>query len=497
VNGPLIRASMRAAAGTLACATLCATLAAALVAQQPAFDRTKPPVLGPPPNLTLPKITERTLSNGLRLIIVEHHELPLVDMSLVVRTGAEAEPAAKSGTATLMATLMTEGADTRNSQAIAEQQAFLGVSVNAFSSWDQSGVALHTPKAVLDSALALFADVALRPTFPAAEFDKQKKKRLTQLLQVADRGPAMADRAFAQILYGGTHPYGRPLAGVESTIDSLTRGDVESFYKSIFLPNNTFIVVVGDITVADIERRVTTLFGSWKGGTAPTPVFGATPVRTDRRVYVIDKPGAPQASFRIGTIGVSRLTPDYYALQVLNTILGGPFTSRLNQHLREDKGYTYGAGSSFSMRRQEGPFAARSEIGSTKADSALLIFMKDLDSIRKPVPAAELEKAKQYLQLGLPARFETTGAIAGQLSTYALYGLPLDEPTRAVAKIGAVTDAELQRVANKYLDPSKFAIVVAGDAKSLVPMLKATRAGPVELRDSYGKPVAGKAVILP
>ena len=147
-----------------------------------------------------------------------------------------------------MATLMTEGAGTRNSQAIAEQQAFLGVSVGAFSSWDQSGVALHAPTAVLDSALALFADVALRPTFPAVEFDKQKKQRLTQLLQVADRGPAMADRAFAQILYGPAHPYGRPLAGVESTIDSLTRNDIDAYYKEIYLPNNAFLIVVGDVT---------------------------------------------------------------------------------------------------------------------------------------------------------------------------------------------------------------------------------------------------------
>ena len=230
----------------------------------------------------------------------------------------------------------------------------------------------------------------------------------------------------------------------------------------------------------------------WKGGTVPQTVYGPTPVRTDRRIYVIDKPGAPQASFRIGTIGVSRLTPDYYPLQVMNTILGGPFTSRLNQHLREDKGYTYGAGSSFSMRRQDGPFAARSEIMTAKADSALLIFMQDLQGIRTPVPAAELDKAKQYLQLGLPARFETTGSIARELSTYALYGLPLDEPTKAVAKIGAVTADELQRVANKYLDPSKLAIVVAGDAKTLVPMLRATRVGPVEMRDSYGKAIAGK-----
>lgn len=479
-----------------AAALALAMISASLSAQKAPFDRTKPPILGPAPSLTLPKTTERTLPNGLRLIVVEHHELPLVDISLVVRTGAEAEPATKTGTATLMASLMSEGAGARNSQAIAEQQAFLGIFINAFSGWDQSTVSLHAPTAVLDSALALFSDIALHPTFPAAEFDRLKKQRLTQLLQVLDRGPAMADRAYAEILFGDAHPYGRPLAGVEATVRTLSREDVDAFYKSIFKPNNAFMMVVGDVRVADIEKRVTALFGGWERGDVAKVAFPAAPTRADRRIYVVDKPAAPQASFRVGAIGVARSTPDYYALQVMNTILGGPFTSRLNQHLREDKGYTYGAFSGFSMRREPGPFTATSEIVSAKSDSALFIFMKDLDSVRKPVPPAELEKAQKYLQLGLPGRFETTGGIASALSTYALYDLPLDEPTRAVAKIGAVTAPELQRVANKYLDPSKLAIVVAGDAKTLVPMLRATKIGPVELRDSYGKPIT-RPVILP
>lgn len=473
-----------------------AALGAPLIAQQPAFDRTKPPVLGPAPSLTLPKATERTLANGLRLIVVEHHELPLVDISLVVRTGAEAEPATKTGTATLMASLLSEGAGKRNSQQIAEQQAFLGIGIGAFSGWDQSAVTLHAPTAVLDSALALFSDIALRPTFPATEFDRLKKQRLTQLLQVLDRGPAMADRAYAQILFGDAHPYGRPLAGVETTVKSLTREDVETFYKSIFRPNNAFVMVVGDVSVSDIEKRITALFGAWEKGDVAKMTYPPAPTRADRRIYVVDKPSAPQASFRVGTIGVARSTPDYYPLQVLNTILGGPFTSRLNQHLREDKGYTYGAFSGFSMRREPGPFTASSEIVSGKSDSALFIFMHDLESVRTPVPPEELEKAQKYLQLGLPGRFETTGSIASALSTYALYDLPLDEPTRAVAKIGAVNGGELQRVATKYLDPSKLAIVVAGDAKTLAPMLRATRIGPVEMRDSYGKPI-GRPVILP
>jgi zinc protease len=489
---------MKIRASRLVVTALATALASVTAAgQQAGFDRKTPPKLGPAPNLTLPKIVERTLPNGLRLIIVEQHEVPLVDISLVVRTGAEAEPADKNGAATLMAALMSEGAGKRSSQDIAEQQSFLGVSVGAFSGWDQTGVNLHAPIAVLDSALGLFGDIALRPTFPATEYDKLKKQRLTQLLQVLDRGPAIADRAFAQILYGETHPYSRPLAGTETTVESITRDDVAAYYTSIFRPNNAFVVVVGDVKVADIEKRMNALFGSWERGTVPSPTFTAPAPRADRRIFVVDKSSAPQASFRIGTVGVARSTPDYYPIQVMNTILGGSFTSRLNQHLREDKGYTYGAFSGFSMRREAGPFAARGEIMTGAGDSALFIFMKDLESIRTSVPADELEKAKKYLQLGLPGAFETNGEIAGQLATYALYELPLDEPTRAVAKIGEVSDTEVIRVAGKYVEPSRMAIVIAGDAKTLVPMLTKTGIGPVEMRDAYGKPIPGKRVILP
>jgi predicted Zn-dependent peptidase len=180
---------------------------------------------------------------------------------------------------------------------------------------------------------------------------------------------------------------------------------------------------------------------------------------------------------------------------VMNTVLGGSFTSRLNQHLREDKGYTYGAGSAFGMRREAGPFLARAEIMADKSDSALFIFMNDLQSMHDSVPATELEKAKQYIQLGMPMDFETNGSIANQLSTYALYGLPLDEPTRAVSRVGAVTAADVASVARKYLDPSKFAIVVAGDAKTLVPMLRRTGLAPVEQRDGYGKPIPGRVIV--
>lgn len=453
------------------------------------FDRSQPPALGPAPELTAPTAVERTLPNGLRLIIVEHRELPVLDITLVVKTGGEADPEGKTGVATLVSTLLTKGAGSRTAPAIAEQQAFLGAQIGSSAGWDRSSVSLSTTTATLDSALALFADVALRPQFPQDEFDREKTRRMTQLLQLKDQGPAIADRAFAAILYGENHPYGRSLAGIEATVESLSRDDVASFYRKYYRPNNSFMLIVGDVRPADIERRIAALFGGWERAEVNAPVVPDAPDRTERRIYVVDKPSAPQASFRIGTVGVPRSTPDYYPLQVMNTILGGAFTSRLNNNLRETKGYTYGAGSGFGMRDKAGPFISRAEIVAEKSDSALFEFIRELENIRKPVPADELEKARKYMQLGLPSAFETTGDIAAQLSSYALYGLPLDEPARAVSRIGAVTAEDVQQVAMKYLDPSKMAIVIAGDAATLIPMLRATGIAPVERRDSYGRPV--------
>jgi zinc protease len=484
------RASNLTRLATFALAAVTLILSGATIAaQNTAFDRSKPPELGPAPSLRMPPITERTLGNGLRLIVVEQHELPLVDITLTVRSGSESDPTGKAGLATLTGSLLREGAGARSSQDIAEQEAFLGVDLTTGASWDQSIIGVHAPTAVLDSALALFADVVLRPTFPQNEFDRLRKQRLTSLLQVKDRGPAMADRAFNILLFSPDHPYGHPSQGVESTVESFTRDDVVSFHNAIYRPNNAFLLVVGDVRPADIEQRVKRLLSGWERADVTAPTMPATAATAAPGIYVVDKPGAPQSSFRIGAIGVARSTPDYYALQVLNTILGGAFTSRLNMNLREKRGYTYGAGSVFVMRRDRGPFFAAGEINAPVSDSALVQFMAELGNIHTPVPAEELEKAKKYLQLGLPGDFESLTDISAQLSTYALYDLPLDEPTRAVQKIGAVTAEDVTRVANTYLDPARMIIVVAGDASKLVPALRRTGFGAVSVVDSYGKAV--------
>ena len=452
----------------------------------PAIDSV-PPTLGPAPTLKLPPIERRVLPNGMTLLVVEQHELPLADFLLVVGSGNEADPTPRGGLASQTALLLREGTSTRTSPQIADQLSFLGASLSTGSGWDMSQVGLHTPTAQLDSALALFADVVMRPSFPQKEVERLKKQRLTELLQAKDRPRDIADRVFASVLYGNVHPYGHTATGTEESTRSITRADVKGFYDAYYRPNNATLIVVGDLTPDDVERRARALFGGWNRRPVPDTRYpqlassSAAPT-----IYLVDKPGAPQSSIRIGNIGVPRSTSDYFALQVMNTILGGSFTSRLNQNLREKKGYTYGAGSGFSMRRQAGPFSARAEVTGTKTDSSLVEFLRELHSIRDTVSSTELTRAKRYLQLGLPSDFETTTDIAFQLVPVVVYALPADYYSNYVQQIENITQADVQRVARQYVDPSKMSIVVVGDRASIESGLRALKVGEISVRDLTG-----------
>jgi len=456
---------------------------------QATFDRSKPPELGPPPRVSLPPIVTRQFPNGLKLLIVEQHELPLADFALVVGSGSTADPSGKPGVANLVSAMLREGTTTRKSLEIADQTAFLGINLFPASSWESSTLSLHTPTAQLDSALALFADVALHPSFPANEFERIRKQRLTELLQLRDQGPAIANIAFPAIVYGTAHPYGIPSLGTEASVKSLTTGDLQAYYQASFKPNNATLIVVGDVTPAQIEQKINDLFGNWQRADIPQLSYGEPPKAGTTTIYLIDKPGAAQSSFRIGAVGVPRSTSDYFALTVMNTILGGSFSSRLNQNLREARGFTYGAGSRFEMRRAAGPFLASAEIVTAKSDSALIEFMKELNGIRQAVPTAELSRAKRYLQLQLPGNFETTQEIAAALVPVALYGLPLDYYNNYVQSIEGVTQADVARVAQQYINPGSLAIVIVGDRKTIEAGLKAVNLGPIVIRDIAGQPI--------
>jgi predicted Zn-dependent peptidase len=450
------------------------------------IDRTRAPELASPAELRFPPVVERELDNGLKLMMVEHHELPVVNFIMLVGSGAEVDPAGKLGLATLTASMLDEGAGGRDALAIADQAAFLGSALSSSSGWDASRVTLQAITSQLDSAMALFADVVLRPSFPEKELERLRRERLTTILQIQDSPPQIADIVFARVVFGEANPYGRPQLGTEQTVPSITLEDVSSFYRTHYRPNNSTLIVVGDFAPADMERRVAGMFGKWERADVPKAVFGEPPARTSAGIYIVDKPGAPQASVRIGHVGTARSTPDYFGLVVANTVLGGSFTSRLNMNLREAKAFTYGAGSRFDMRKSPGPFVARAEVFVDKTDSALTEFVKELNAIRDTIPAAELDKAKQYLQLQLPDAFETPSDIANQLVPVALYGLPTNYYESFARNIGMVGQSDAQRVASARIMPDRTAIVIVGDRRALEPRLARLNLGRIELRDISG-----------
>lgn len=450
-----------------------------LVAQKP--DRTKPPELGPAPSLKLPKIEHLKLSNGLPIVLLEKHELPLVQVELVVRAGAVDDRPDQTGRANLTAAMMEEGAGTRNSLELADAIDYLGANISPFASQHTSGVIMHTPLSKLDSALALFADMALRPLFPADELERQRKERLTTLIEWHDEPRSIATVLFNKTLFGADHPYGLSTIGNEKTLRGFKVDDLKSFHSTYFHPNNATLIVAGDVTSATIIPKLEAAFGDWKPSEkSGKPNYPSVKQVEKRQIYLADKPGAAQSEIFIGRIGVERMTEDYYALLVMNNILGGAFTSRLNHNLREQKGYTYGAGSSFDFRPLPGPFSARAAVQTNVTDKALVEFMKELNGILQPVTDDELMRAKNYLTLRYPENFESVAQIAGQLSDLVVYKLPDDYFNNYVQHILAVTKDDVQRVAKKYIDPDRVAIVIVGDRKQIEKGVADLNLGPMQ-----------------
>ena len=445
-------------------------------------DRAKPPVPSGAPALKLPPIQKRTLSNGLPVWVVEMHEVPVVNVSLVIKAGAAADPAGKFGLASFTASMLDEGAGSRNALDLADAIEYLGASLGTGSGFDSSTVRLGTPVSKLDDALPLMADVALRPAFNPQEVERLRKERLTSLLQARDSAGALASATFARVVFGPRHRYGTLGMGNDSSNGEMTVADMRGFYASFYQPQNAHLIVVGDVTPDTVVPKLEKAFGGWKNAAAAVkPKTDTAAQHGPRQVYLVDKPGAPQSEIRIGWVGVPRSTPDYYPLDVLNTVLGGSFSSRLNMNLRETHGYSYGAGSSFDMRLSAGPFVASAAVQTDKTIESLQEFFKELAAIRQPIPADELNRAKNYEALGFPAEFETTAGMAGNLISLVIYGLPETFFNEYVPKILAVTPADVSKVAAQYVQPDRFAVVVVGDLAKIEKGIRAMNLGAVRI----------------
>jgi predicted Zn-dependent peptidase len=426
-------------------------------------------------------VHERALSNGLPVWVVEMHEVPVVQIALVVEAGSAEDPSGHFGLASLTASMLDEGAGTRSALDIADAIDFLGAQLSTGSSYDASAVRLGVPVARLPDALPIFADVVLRPAFPEDEVTRLKRERLTALMQARDNPAAVASEGFLRVLFGREHRYGTGEVGTAPALEGFVAQNLKAFYAAYYRPDNATLVVVGDVETDAVVSALEEAFGSWRAaGTAVRRAPLAT-VRqaATRRVYIIDKPGAPQTQIRIGAVGVPRSTPDYFALAVMNTILGDSYTSRLNNNLRETHGYSYGAASGFAMRRFAGPFSAEAGVQTEKTAEALREFFNELNGILEPVPAAELEKAKNLLALGMPGRFETTSDLIGRLQELIVYDLPRDYFSNYVANLQAVTAGDVQRVAREHIRPDRVAVVAVGDRKTIESGIRALDLGPV------------------
>jgi zinc protease len=469
-----------------------AAMTAGLGAQQ-APDRTRPPKAGPPPVVNLPTIQKRQLSNGLPVWLVELHEVPVAQVNLVVLRGSADDPAGKFGIATLTASMLQEGAGSRSSLELADAIDFLGADLTTTAGIDSSAVRLHVPVARLADALPLMADVALRPTFPKEELDRLRQERLTAILQARDNPATIDATAFNRVLFGTTHRYGTSVNGTAATLKSFTVDDLRAFYAAAFQPANSSLLVIGDVTMEKALPMLESSFGGWKavGAARPAATMPAVPEIAARTIYLVDKPGAPQSQIRIGWVGVPRSTPDYFPIQVMNTILGGSFAARLNMNLREKNGYTYGASSGFDMRASAGPFVATAGVQTDKTAEALKEFFNELNGILQPVPAEELNRAKNYVSLRFPSGFETTVDISRRLEDAIVYHLPDDYFTKYVPNIEAVTAADVQRVAQKYVHPNRSAVVITGDRKIIEPRIQGLNLGPIKILtidDVFGPP---------
>ncbi len=463
-----------------------------LSAQAP--DRSKPPGLGPSPALKLPPVQRFKLSNGLPVVIMEKRGVPLVQIDLLVKAGTAMDPTGKSGLASMVAAMLDQGAGSRNALQLADAIDFLGANLSGGAGRHTTVIALNTPLSKLDSALALMADVALRPAFAPEELNRQRKQRLTTLAQWHDQPETIASIMFNRTLYGEKHPYGLPAIGDEKSLRSFRVEDLKNFYSTYLRSNNATLIVVGEVAASAILSKLEAAFGKWEAGKILTATWPGVAQVQKRQVWLVDKPGAEQSEIRLGRIGVPRLTEDYYALVVMNTILGGSFTSRLNQNLREQHGYSYGAYSAFDFRPLPGPFLAGAAVQTSKTDSALVEFMKELNAILQPVSDGELTRGKNYVALSFPQDFQSVGQIAGQLAELVIYDLPDDYFNNYVQRILAVTKDDVVRVAKKYLDPEKAAIIVVGDRAKIEKGVRALNLGPVQVMTV--EQVLGKAPVV-
>jgi len=455
------------------------------------LDRDKVPPAGKAPTLKVPAWTHTKLANGADLVLIEKHDLPLVACTIDFVGGASTfEPTDKLGVASFTAQMLSEGTATRSADDLSNAQQMLGTSISANVGTEAGGLRFTALKGKFEPALGLLADMLLHSAFPDSALERIRARTLVALTQARDQPNTIATNVFLKVVYGDEHPYGRVVS--EKTVRAVTRADVLAFQKAYFRPGRAVITVTGDIDPRAIRTTVEKALAAWPaGGERPAFTYPALPAAHARTIYLVDKPKAAQSVFAIGEPGPPRRTPDYFAIQVMNNLLGGLFQSRLNHDIREVKGYSYGVSSGFAFGRGPGAFRAGGGIVSAKTDSSLIAFMLHFRGVQGEIPFTddELQQGKESLVQSLPGRFASVNGIGAAISNIYTQDLPEGYYKEYAAKIGAVTRDDLVRVAKRYVDLDHLAIVIVGDRATIEEPLRKTGIAPIVILDADGKPV--------
>ncbi len=455
--------------------------------------RAKAPSPQPLGKLSLPVAQSFKLGNGLTVLLTEQHHLPLVVAHLLVLNGSDANPVNKPGLASFTSEMLPEGTERRTSSQIADDAAQIGAALRTQTVGDDSIVDIRTLKPNVDAAFDLLSDVTLHPKFDPAEIERIRKQRETDILQVQDDPQDLAFGVFRRMIYGPDHPYGYREEGTIAATKATSRDDLMQMWKKGYVPGNAALVLSGDLTAGEARALAEKYFGKWTGSTGryqPPSVDH----KVSRGVYIVDKPGAAQTFVLVGTPGVPRTTEDYVPLEVMNNILGGLYSSRINVNLREDHGYTYGGFSFFSYKRAAGAFGAGGGMRTDATGPAVQEILKEMERVRSSAPTEEeLKLSKGAFSQSLAGRFESGEQTANTVGDLFVYDFPLDYYKQLPEKITAVTAEEVQRMAQKYIHPENAVVIGAGDRSKIEDQLKKLSIGEVQVRDYEGNPVEAKA----
>ena len=441
-----------------------------------------------PRDYHFPPFERRTLKSGMHIVVAPVNKLPIVSVIAIVDAGAQTEPEGKDGVAALTARLLLEGAAGMDGAELADRFERIGAAIESHATWDVATVSLTALTARLPEALGLVRDLLRAPEFPEREVARLKEERLADLLQQRAEPRGLADEQFSRAVYRPTARYAAPSEGDAPSVRALTRRDVRTFYDACYQPGATTLVFAGDVTVDEANTLVERLFGDWTGVRPPPARLGIDTAERGRLVRVVAKADAPQSEVRVGHVGLPRNVPDYFDTMVMNAILGGLFSSRINLNLREAHGYTYGAFSGFEWRRAAGPFAVSTAVKSDVTGAAVREILKEIDRMRtEEIGEDELTLATSYLDGVFPIRYETTAAIAAALANLVIHRLPDSYYDEYRDHVRRVTTGGVLRAAQAHLHPDQLRIVVVGDPAVIAEPVSEVAGAPAEIVSPDGQ----------